>query len=215
MMPFGQPTFVLVGALAFSILATTIITVIADRRRYSTGRVVLVALPIALLVVGYAVVLSTGVRWNVTASMPIGLYWIAARPHVLTRGMLVAVCAPPVAARQGRERGYLGDGPCIDNTEPLLKTVAGVAGDTINESSEGVRVNGRLLPNSRALGADRAGRTLTSAPDSRLQLPAGTIWAYADHPRSWDSRYWGAVPSGNVIAQMHPVLVMPSRPSAP
>jgi len=214
MMPFGQPIFVLVGALAFAILATTVVTVLTERRQRSTRCVALVALPIALLVVGCAVV-STGLRWNVTASMPIGLYWVTARPHVLTRGMLVAVCAPPVAAKQGRERGYLGHGPCEDNSEPLLKTIAGVAGDTITESSDGVRVNGRLLPNSRALAADRAGRALTSAPDSRQLLPAGTFWAYADHPRSWDSRYWGAVPSQNVIAQMDPVLVVPSIRSAP
>jgi conjugative transfer signal peptidase TraF len=207
MIPFGQPTFVLGGALAFAILATTVVAVIARRRRHSTRFIPLVALPIALLIVGCAVI-STRLRWNVTASMPIGLYWVTATPPVLTRGMVVAVCAPPTAAKQGRERGYLGAGPCADNTEPLLKTVAGVAGDLVDESPDGVLVNGRLLPNSRALHADRAGRTLAPTFGLHLVLPPGTIWAYADHPRSWDSRYWGAVPVRNVLSQMLPLAVV-------
>jgi type IV secretory pathway protease TraF len=39
----------------------------------------------------------------------------------------------------------------------------------------------------------------------RLTIPPGEILVFASHPRSFDSRYFGAIPKGSVIASVRPL----------
>ncbi len=111
----------------------------------------MIAFAAAITVVG-RVTVASGLHFNVTPSMPIGIYRLApVRKSGVQRGTFVAVCAPIDAARLGLRRGYLADGRCAADTEPLLKVVAAVAGDEVTISSRGVAVNGCLLPHSRPL----------------------------------------------------------------
>jgi conjugative transfer signal peptidase TraF len=165
----------------------------------------------ALLILGNLIA-GAGLRLNASASIPPGIYrFTGISPHEIRRGMLVAVCAPSGAAQLGRRRGYVSSGECAENSEPLLKTVAAVAGDDIAISPSGVSVNGRLLRDSKPLAFDHAGRPLVSWPPGHFRTSRGAIWLHADHERSWDSRYWGPVPARNVLAKAVPVLVNPYR----
>jgi conjugative transfer signal peptidase TraF len=141
----------------------------------------------------------TGIRINITDSMPHGFYQVRSLFRPPRRGDTVAVCPPSRAASLGRDRGYLGPGICPGNVEPLLKFVAANGGDIVTTSLKGVTINGQMLPKSDRLRVDELGRPLSYWSTTANRLPTGEIWLYAPSSRSWDSRYWGPVPIGNVL----------------
>ena len=134
---------------------------------------------------------------NLSPSLPLGVYRPVDAP--VTRGAIVVVCLPLTIGRLARERGYLGYGPCPGHVERLGKRVAAVAGDTVETDAGGVRINGFLIPGSRRLERDSRGRPLpVTAP--RVVVRPGELFLLAtDNPRSFDSRYFGAVAVTNLI----------------
>lgn len=147
------------------------------------------------------------VRVNITPSIPVGLYSEQAVPILrpLPRGVLVLACPPLAAARLARQRGYLGHGPCAGDVMPIGKHIAAHTGDTVVVTATEVRVNGRTLTNSRASRADRRGRPLTPIPQGIYVLSSNTLWLAGESPDSWDSRYFGALPTTAILATMTPV----------
>jgi conjugative transfer signal peptidase TraF len=205
----NQACDVLLLALGGSVFVTWVLTLATVRRRVSYVRW------IALFGVGMVPVLLAHLvavmklRINLTPSMPLGIYRIVLmQPRSVRVGMLVAVCAPAKAAEIARRRGYLLKGTCAYETETLLKQVVAVDGDEVVMTAQGLVVDGRLLPNSTVLVADHAARELTAWPIGRQRVAYGTLWVYANHRRSWDSRYWGPVPVRNVVAVVYPVFVV-------
>ena len=176
------------------------------RRRRSA---IAIAAGILVTVISSQFISASGLRLNLTESMPRGLYRITSFSRPLERGDLIAVCAPHSAALLGRRRGYIGVGTCPGNIEPLLKIVAAVEGDDVMIDSRGVSINGRLLTESRSLEKDDAGRLLPRWTLDQYTLQAGTLWVDAPCSRSWDSRYWGPVSDHNVQGLALPVLLLP------
>jgi conjugative transfer signal peptidase TraF len=161
-----------------------------------------------IVLIVYAIA-AIDLHFNFTPSMPLGIYRLMPLSNSgAQRGMYVALCAPPVAAELGRRRGYVAAGRCPTATEPLLKVVVAVAGDSVTVSANGVAVNGCLLPHSRALSRDAAGRRLLPWPEGHFQLRRGELWLYAPNDRSWDSRYWGPGEAALVRARVFPLLVV-------
>jgi conjugative transfer signal peptidase TraF len=204
---------VLSFGLAFGVLGAALTahgTSVKMQARCSVRIFVYAAL---IVFIGYVIV-SLHLRFNVTSSMAVGIYRLVPLPkNGVRRGMLVAACAPPDAAELGRRRGYLASGPCVSDTESLLKVIVAGAGDEIGLSAAGVVVNGCLLPHSRPLLYDAAERRLSSWPYKQFTLPHGQLWLYADNVRSWDSRYWGPVPVADIRAKAVPVLTVPIAPA--
>jgi len=148
---------------------------------------------------------ASGLRINLSASMPRGLYKITPVDRPLKKGDLIAACAPYSAVLLGRERGYLGPGACPGSGEPVLKLIAAVEGDAVTIVRSQVFVNGSLLPKSQCLTEDRAGRRLDRWKVKHYTLQPNMLWLYAPSPRSWDSRYWGPVLVRSVIGLALPV----------
>ena len=204
----SQPALVLLFALGFAAAITVVIATTASARWTRFARSTLICMLSAALLILGNLAAAAGLKLNLSASMPPGIYRFAVvSPREIRRGMIVAVCAPSGAAQLGRRRGYVSSGECAENSEPLLKMVAAIAGDDVAVSSSGVDVNGRLLRDSRPLAFDRAGRPLVSLPRGHFRITRGAIWLHADHERSWDSRYWGPAPARNVLAKAVPVLI--------
>lgn len=154
---------------------------------------------------------AAGVRINWTDSIPRGFYRTSA--EAVARGSLVLACVPRAAAEFGRTRGYLVGGDCAGGVAPVGKPVAAVAGDTVDVSAAGVRVNGRLLPNSVPLTRDAGGRGLPAAHPRRAVVAAGELWLVSSwNPRSYDARYWGPVPRRAVRAVIRPWWVERASP---
>lgn len=162
----------------------------------------------AVLAAGVMLVAPAFLRINFTRSLPVGLYALASDRPI--RGSLVEVCPPAALARQALARRFLSPGRCPAGTEPLLKILAGEAGDQVAVDSAGVLINGLLLDGSAPLALDRFGRPLL--PTSfHGRIPAGYVWLQATHPRSWDSRYFGPVPRRSITAVLRPLLTVSLR----
>lgn len=191
------------------------------------------ALVLALAATAGAAVLwyRSGLLVNHTASLPVGLYRVtrltaaerdaaAAGRLAPLRGAVVVWCLPDDVAAVGRRRGYLLRGPCPGDVEPVLKHVAAVPGDTVVVNAGGLAVDGGLLANSRALARDARGRPTSPVPPGIYAVTAGTVWLWSPYtPRSFDSRYYGAVTASGWLGVARPLWTrrpaMPINPRAP
>jgi conjugative transfer signal peptidase TraF len=202
----GQPVLMATLALAIAIAFTAAIAIVTLAADTLSRAVKLIG---AVAVIAFAVVplQCANLRINFTSSMPIGIYLLLPlQPNGVKRGMLVATCAPAPAAEMGRQRGYLGAGPCADDTELLLKYVPAIGGDGIEVTAGGVVVNGHLLLHSQPASRDRSGRRLVPWTRGTSRLAEGEVWLYAPNDRSWDSRYWGPAANGDIVAKVVPLL---------
>ena len=147
-----------------------------------------------------------GVRLNLTASLPVGLYVVT--PGSPTRGAIVLACLPSPVTAFARDRSYIPRGACPGDAAPVGKEVLAVPGDTVTVSVAGLSVNGSMIPETQARVADSDGRRLPLVPAGRSVVQSGEIWLVGRHPLSFDSRYFGAVPSASVVALVHPLWVV-------
>lgn len=149
-----------------------------------------------------------GLRVNATASMPRGVYHLA--PGAPQRGDLVSVCLEDGAfAALALNRSYLRAGSCPNGLEPLLKRAAGMPGDHIEADQDGITINGRLWPQSRALSRDSLGRPMPEAENfGSRTIPEGLALVLSDrHPGGFDSRYFGLVPMAS-LRKVEPVFLI-------
>jgi conjugative transfer signal peptidase TraF len=123
------------------------------------------------------------------------------------RGRLVAACLPAAVARQGLARGYLREGDCPAGAEPVAKVIGAVSGDEIDLEPDWVAVNGVKFPNSQTASRDSTGRPLGHVLSGARRVAAGEVWLFGlNDARSWDARYFGAVPAANLLGVMRPLV---------
>jgi conjugative transfer signal peptidase TraF len=146
-----------------------------------------------------------GVRFNLSASLPIGLYITTQKTS-----KLVEFCPPEPFARMAAERGYRSAGACPDGATPLLKPVVARAGDTVQVSAQGITVNGHLVLNTVPLKRDIKRRRLTAWPSGTYTVQPGMIWVVSSYSsRSFDSRYFGLIAANSVREWLKPVGIWP------
>jgi conjugative transfer signal peptidase TraF len=201
---------VLALALAFGLVAAAAFASGAFMKTRGVRVLYLGACAVGIIFLG-RLLTELDLRFNFTPSMPLGIYrFMSTLPNrELPRGTLVAVCAPRIAAELGRRRKYLTTGRCPASTELLLKEVVAAGGDDLAISANGVAVNGCILPYSRQLAFDVAGRRLSRWPEGRYRLRRDQLWLYAANDRSWDSRYWGPASTADVRAKVVPLFTAP------
>ena len=147
---------------------------------------------------------------NPSPSMPRGVYLLGPilNPAV---GDTVAACIPAGdQARLYRSRDYLpASDRCASGLSPVLKPVVAAAGDTVSINSDGTRVNGVLLPNSRVYDTDTQGLPIGHLPlQWSKRLGTGEYFVLANRiPRSLDSRYYGPLPRENIIGAAHALWI--------
>lgn len=162
---------------------------ICRRSRRALRATLFLCAPFLLL---YATFRFVGIRINITSSLPRGFYIVGQSPTA----DLVEFCPEGEAATISLERGYrtLG-GTCPDGGSPLLKPIAAVPGDRVEVTSNGIRVNGKLIPNSAAHVKDHRAHELKPWPTGQYIVPAGSLWVVSDfNGWSFDSRYFGPIP---------------------
>ena len=139
------------------------------------------------------------VVWNASQSVPVGLYLVTkVSPRV---GGLVAVRLPPVIATFAARRGYL------PTSAYLLKPIAAVAGDLVCRFGKRILVRGVLA--GIAEDADADGNAMPSWQGCRI-LQMGEVFVLADHPGSFDSRYFGPLDTASIAGRA--ILLWPHRP---
>ncbi len=144
-----------------------------------------------------------GVRINVTPSIPLGLYVrTSGAPDV---GLIAEFCPTGMSAHESaRYRGFgLG---CSDWAIPLLKPVVAKEGDEVEFGPGGIAVNGLALPNTAPRDYDGSGRPLRGWTADRARVEAGyVVVASTYHPGSYDSRYFGPIPSSRLRSCLRPL----------
>src|SRR5258708_3295505 len=157
----------------------------------------------------YAMFRVFGIHINITSSLERGFYVVSQRPSA----SLVEFCPEGEAASLSVQRGYrMAGGTCPDGGSPLMKPVVAVAGDRVEVTSNGIRVNGKLIANSTAHSKDHRGRLLNPWPNGEYIVPAGSLWVVSDFNNwSFDSRYFGPIPSSLVQHHLRPLWTFPTK----
>lgn len=146
---------------------------------------------------------TLGVKINASPSLPIGLYIRSSDPNV----NLIEFCPSEPYASFAAARGYRSQGNCPDGASPLMKPVIARAGDVVGVSNRGISVNGRLIPNTAPKRADTQGRPITPWPFGTYVTANGAVWVASSYNRrSFDSRYFGPIPTNSIRTRLRPLL---------
>ncbi|MFP1883516.1 conjugative transfer signal peptidase TraF [Lonsdalea quercina] len=150
---------------------------------------------------GYA----AGLRINTTKSIPVGLYKISQKAG--EKGDYVIFCPPEKAIFSlAQKRGYIGSGFCPGGYGEMMKKILAAKGDEVAFCYDGVYVNGQLLPYSKPLSVDPAGRKLP-AIRKVFRLSKSELLLMTDRsPSSFDARYFGPISMSQIISTVSPLL---------
>lgn len=139
---------------------------------------------------------SFGLRFNRSASMPIGFWVVADSGKRLVRNDVVVFCST------------LGRGPWNDRRvcrAPLLmKPIVAIDGDVVELGPEGLAINGVPIGGTSptAYAADGA------IPFGVYRVAKDEFWVLANsHPRSFDSRYFGPIARDQIQGVAKPLLL--------
>jgi conjugative transfer signal peptidase TraF len=134
--------------------------------------------------------------WNVSPSVPLGLYRIV--PGALVEIGDVVVVRPPRALADFMDKRHY-----VERGALLIKPVAARAGARVCRRGLVVAIDGRRV--ATALRADRLGRRLPTWSGCRT-LTRGELFLIAPaRPDSFDSRYFGRVPVSAIVGRAVPV----------
>lgn len=151
-----------------------------------------------------------GVVFNLTPSIPRGVYQSISVPHKKRVGYYILFCPdqkwPGFATNPNYRKSYLGN--CPDGEEALIKPVSAWPGDTVTTTPIGVAVNGAIIHNSMPNTKDPFGKDLHPYAYGNYKVPAGQVWVISSYsPRSFDSRYFGPIPVTSIRSWLKPIAV--------
>ena len=124
--------------------------------------------------------------------------------YSLVRGMLVLACLPDEVAKLAYERNYIASGKCKGGYAPVGKYIQAIPGDEVRFTSEGIFVNGSLLENSKPYAMDGECRPMPVILQDMV-LPKDELVLLNNYAGSFDSRYYGPIPSRYVVGTLKPI----------
>lgn len=135
--------------------------------------------------------------WNVSASVPVGLYML--RPEASHVGDTAAVRLPLHVRQVADDRRYL------PASFLLLKPVAAMPGDRVCRWQTRIFINGQLR--AEAAHRDAARRPMPVWQGCR-RLRAGEIFVLSPSNGSFDSRYFGPIGQDAVVGIARPIVTL-------
>jgi len=102
----------------------------------------------------------------------------------------------------------------MNRSQNYVKRVVAVAGETVEFRKDGLYVNGSKLTEGvfGRLPHAFVDSQRYAAPDQLYTVPEGTVFVAGDNsPRSFDSRFFGAIPLEDVIGRAYKIYWPPSR----
>lgn len=135
--------------------------------------------------------------WNVSSSVPIGLYLVEKRLPM--RREIGVLRLPDRAALIASERRYLPRGVW------LLKPVAATKHDVVCRFGAKIFINGRHV--ARALRTDKKHRPMPAWKGCR-RLKSNQFFLLSTHRDSFDSRYFSPVDGALVVGTAKPILLL-------
>jgi hypothetical protein len=124
---------------------------------------------------------------NYTESMPIGLYRLCQDSNFQKDDLVILY--------SDITHGF------------LLKRIAATAGDWVNTNKEGVHINGVSIKNTKAFEFGSHRERLNFTLMNRV-LEKNEIFVVGEHPKSFDSRYFGAIDiNKSRVKKIKPILI--------
>lgn len=135
--------------------------------------------------------------YNHTPSVPYGWYLIYPS-EIYHVGDLVVFNAPDEVQHLALERGWLQDG------DFMLKRIGAIQGDSYK-----VLDNHQFFASDRYIGqiaiADHKGLPMPSLAAGEYVVGENNFLPIAEHPSSFDGRYYGEVPIKNIVYRVLPI----------
>lgn len=148
---------------------------------------------------------SFGFRFNLTASLPLGVWKIDKSFIRIEKGDYVWFTATKEIADFALERGYLQENvKCKNNTIPLLKIVYGIPGDTYSFHQNEIRINNVAAKNIKRRETDSKDRPMPRISNGIVREKQ--LFVLTRHTHSYDSRYYGPIPIKNVEGKARPIM---------
>lgn len=138
--------------------------------------------------------------YNASASAPRGWYWVS-RPLEIRVGDVVLAPLPKNIANLADERHYL------PLTVPILKRVGAIEPQRVCIRGMWVQIGTQIV--AERLERDGAGRPLPAWQGCRALLPGELFLLNTAHRASFDSRYFGPIPSASVLGVARPLWTWP------
>ena len=169
------------------------------RRRRRRPRAILALALLGLGLIGLAMLARPApwLVWNASASAPIGLYRVL--PGTPVRGDLVLVHTPESVRQLAAARGYL------PANVPLVKRIVAQGGDVVCAADDAISINSRIV--AERMVRDRLGRPLPSWSGCHLLHSGEAFLLMVGRADSFDSRYFGPIPTAAIIARLVPLWV--------
>lgn len=147
----------------------------------------LLLVPFALLLTAVVTCNYCRLYFNVTPSLPRGIYRLLPERQI-ARGDVVLVV----------DLDEIGIDRALCPYKGLLKLAAAFGGDTIDSDGKHIFVNGRMLPNSDLFTHDKFGKNLPQQ-DYPYIVPDGSVYLTSQHKYGYDSRYFGPISLSHVV----------------
>lgn len=98
---------------------------------------------------------------------------------------------------------------CKSHLPALVKQIVGVENDVIEIGAFGIKVNGRVLKNSKSLQQDSKGNKLRQLPYGKIKLRKNEYWLMSKTNilDGLDSRYFGQFRKKDILGELKPILV--------
>jgi conjugative transfer signal peptidase TraF len=169
-----------------------------------TGRLPKALLVSTILVFLIAVAIRLrGIVFNPSPSAPKGFYVRSADPSFVLfcpdQGLTNFTKNPDF------RRNWVPSYGCSDGHRAFLKPIAAKPGDTVSVTSHGIAVNGKVIPHSLPLKQDNFGEPLYAYAYGTYRVQPGQLWVVSPYSdRSYDSRYYGPIPTSSILAAVRP-----------
>jgi conjugative transfer signal peptidase TraF len=164
-----------------------------------TGRsITLTAMALAVT----AVVMTRGpgatprLIWNVSGSVPTGLYMVRPARNLTVTTLVVAYPPEPLAT-------WLAEGRYLPRGVPLLKPILALEGQTVCRVGPAIVIDGREMGTARK--QDHSGRPLPVWQGCRGIGATEVFLMNPDEPTSLDSRYFGPIPIATIVGRAEPL----------
>ena len=135
--------------------------------------------------------------WNASESVTKGFYHVT--NQIPEKGNLVLVQFPEWVKFLAERRGYLPE------NIPAMKRISAAQGDVVCRFSMTIFINQTLAAIAKT--KDELGQRMPFWTGCRF-LKTGEIFLLADHPDSFDGRYFGITKLSEIIGVAHPVWLM-------
>ena len=176
--------------------AATALARVSSHQRQRWGRFLLQLLLTLALILGGGAYLCGRFRLGIDDQVarclpPYRWYLIDTHDRQIAQGDLVAFAAIEAMA------------PYFRAGQTVIKRAAGVAGDRITVNDQETRINRAPVENSDPALAKTLGQPEQTFFRAQSIVPAGHLWVMGATRDSFDSRYWGMLPLGQVIGRAY------------